>query len=110
MGDMNNRNISEMKAYSKIEVQMDMLALYQNAYDETETYLQGFRDDDVGVAFSDIPEPASTSTTYHETIANSLIDSFKEGTTTWDEFAWSELDSFKATLVETIEEEKQQVK
>ena len=74
-----------MKAYSKLEVQMDMLALYKFAYDETETYLQGFRDNEVGVGFSDLPAPASSSTTFHEGLANSLIDGFKEGVITWDE-------------------------
>lgn len=87
MGDMNSRNLSEMKAYSKLEVQIDMLALYKQAYDDVEADLEGYRGSDVGVSFGDIAEPAPTeSKTFTENIANSLIDGYKEGITSWDEY------------------------
>lgn len=107
MGDMNSRNLSEMKAYSKVEVQIDMLALYKFAYDEVEGDLAGYD----GFSFSDIAAPAEAPVpTFTENIANSLLDGYKQGITVWDEFQWQELDSFKATLLETIEEEKLQKK
>lgn len=103
MGDINGRNLTEMKAYSKVEVQVDMLALYKQAYDDLEVDFAGAD----SVEFSDIPEPApTTSQTFTEKIANSLIDSYKEGTTMWDEYQWEDLNSFKQTLEEIIEEEK----
>lgn len=107
MGNINGRNLTEMKAYSKVEVQVDMLALYKQAYDDLEVDFAGAD----SVEFSDIPEPApTTSQTFTEKIANSLIDSYKEGTTMWDEYQWEDLNSFKQTLEEIIEEEKLQIK
>lgn len=80
-----------------------MLALYKQAYDDVEGDLA----DASSVSFGDYPEPAATtSPTFTENIANSLLDGYKKGITVWDEFQWEDLDSFKATLLETIEEEK----
>lgn len=56
MGDLTSRNLSEMKAYTKVEVQIDMLALYKEAYKKLEEeYIKDeLTDDDVNVYFSDI--------------------------------------------------------
>lgn len=96
-----------MKAYTKVELQVNMLKLYKYAYNKVEDWISDKKDDGNNVGFDDIADPTtSSSKTFTEARGEGLYDDYKDGITRFDEQTWEELQDYAAWIGETIDEEK----
>lgn len=50
-----------MKAYTKVELQVNMLKLYEFAYNKVEDWISDKKDDGNNVGFDDIADPTTSS-------------------------------------------------
>lgn len=110
MGDASSRNLSEMKAYTKVEVQADMIEIYREAHKKTSKVIDDNIDAGYKIKFVDVDEPDPVEGTFHKARKNDLIADSKDGYIIFDENTFEQLDSFIATLEETINEEARQRK
>lgn len=110
MGDASSRNLSQMKAYTRVEIQADMLALYKEAHKKLSKYLDDKADEGYKIKYLDIDEPDPVDGSFHDSRKDDLIADSSDGYIIFDESTFEQLDSFKATLEETINEEKRQTK
>lgn len=117
MGDLMSRNLSDMKAYTKVEIQVDMLAVYKWAYDKLEIeYIKDeLTDEEISVSFNDLlnykgdddfannqyermrenVDIADNPDTFTDKLVDDLIDDHKDGITNFDEYHFQELEEFK---------------
>ena len=61
MGEITSRDPTQMKAYTKVELQVNMLKLYEFAYNKVEDWISDQKGDGKKVGFDDIADPTTSS-------------------------------------------------
>lgn len=84
-GDHQDRNISNMKAYTKFELKANMVAFYKKAYENMMSHVQELEDAGATVEWTDNAEPTpSTPLTFTEKLKDDMIKAFTQDKTKFD--------------------------